>query len=41
MTTAPLHCPHCLTKPASLDTHLRFNCPVIRPKEPARITPNR
>ena len=26
----PDTCPHCLTRPANLDQHLRFSCPVIR-----------
>jgi hypothetical protein len=26
-----LPCPHCDRRPLSLDMHLRFDCPVIRP----------
>lgn len=33
MAPYPTNCPHCLTKPTNLDMHLRFDCPVIRPKE--------
>jgi len=28
----PTHCPHCLTRPANLDHHLRYFCQVLRPE---------
>lgn len=38
-TRTPPPCPHCLARPLThtdLSVHLRFTCPVIRPKESAR-----